>query len=461
MSIFQKPVFFTRLSVMSSLNREIGGIFKKSIVNKTCLMFVSIHICDLCQVPLWIYVRSCTQNSGWNWDENMYTKCESILVLIWHFGFCLKLKKKNLRLAVVVAVDRPALAAAKPAGQDADVGAPKSCVAEGIQHGVDSWIDVAEIVGNLPQRVRDVYSRQLFAQQTIQDGQDAVGQPCQNERQQNGAQRFGRLALLFFLRALLFVMLLSDPLGQRVRRGHGVGRVRQRSMALGFDERPRHKLGVQRQLAYLINFWPALTSGRGRCGFGHANRVRVWRHAHAQLVRRAQSARSAHWPISLGLRHQLLNRRSGGLDQLVVLVQRWIVIGGGAVHMSATPSSPLWRGRELDEYRVNRLRVHRRIVTAHTSIDRRLGRGHRVRGCIVATPTSRPRCPAAAAGYFRYLLSALLFAHSQWAGLLVTPMGVRIPDLVDGGTFLNWRFQAAGRGVTFTRGLVANVSTWV
>lgn len=81
--------------------------------------------------------------------------------------------------------------------QDHLEGGAESLVAQSVAHGVDGAVDVAEPVAHRPQGVWDA----VFAEGADQH-HDVVRRPCDDESQQDGAQRLGRFLLLHQRHAL-------------------------------------------------------------------------------------------------------------------------------------------------------------------------------------------------------------------------------------------------------------------
>ena len=103
------------------------------------------------------------------------------------------------------------------AGEDADVGSPERGVTQGVADGIDRAVDVTEVVGKVPQFRRETVVF-VARRQRLEQRQYVVRRPRQNESQQDGRQRFGRLALLPLL-LILLLRLLVGLLGRRSRRG--------------------------------------------------------------------------------------------------------------------------------------------------------------------------------------------------------------------------------------------------
>ncbi len=178
------------------------------------------------------------------------------------------------RLSVVISVDGLSGLGRPPAGEDPDVGSAKGGVAERVQDRVHRGVDVAEVVGEVPQHGGDVVVSSLLAQDGADDDQHAVGGPGHDEGQEDGAQRLGRLAvLLLFAGGLLGLggspdhpRQLWTPPGRRAAAATAgqSGRVGSGSRLLGEAggslvrrrRRPqqllRHQLRVQRQPRYVL-----------------------------------------------------------------------------------------------------------------------------------------------------------------------------------------------------------------
>jgi len=91
---------------------------------------------------------------------------------------------------VVNASDHALAIACVPfAGEDADVGASKGGIAEGIAHGIYGRVDVAEGIKEIPQLGR--YAVRAGGQ-WLDQHQNVVRCPRDDEAQQNGRQGFGR-----------------------------------------------------------------------------------------------------------------------------------------------------------------------------------------------------------------------------------------------------------------------------
>ena len=87
--------------------------------------------------------------------------------------------------------------------EDAHVRPAEGRVAERVAHRVDGAVDVAQVVEEVPERGRDAVRAR---RQRLEQHQDVVRRPRDDERQQDGAQRLGRL-LLGFLLLRLFLLL--------------------------------------------------------------------------------------------------------------------------------------------------------------------------------------------------------------------------------------------------------------
>lgn len=91
------------------------------------------------------------------------------------------------------------------AHQDVPEGGPEGLVAEGVAHGVDRAVDVAQPVPEGPQGPRDA-----VLAKGVHQHHDVVRQPRGDEREQDGAERPRRLPVVGFL----LVLALADlPLG--------------------------------------------------------------------------------------------------------------------------------------------------------------------------------------------------------------------------------------------------------
>lgn len=105
---------------------------------------------------------------------------------------------------VVDASDHALAVAGVPlAGEDADVGAPEGGVAQSVAHGVDGRVDVAQGVEEVPQLSGDAVRA---GGQRLDQHQDVVRRPCDDEAKQDGRQRFGRLRFLALLLRLLLLL---------------------------------------------------------------------------------------------------------------------------------------------------------------------------------------------------------------------------------------------------------------
>lgn len=163
-------------------------------------------------------------NRGLN-IKNQYclSKCSLSLVLVFAFAnnfiFIFNSIGDTMRIQIdvtlVVYASDHALAVARVplAGEDADVGAPEGGVAQGVAHGVDGRVDVAQGVEEVPQL--GGYAVRAGGQRLDQH-QDVVRRPCDDEAQQDGRQCFGRLRLLAFLLRLLLLLGRIPRIQQRM-----------------------------------------------------------------------------------------------------------------------------------------------------------------------------------------------------------------------------------------------------
>lgn len=87
------------------------------------------------------------------------------------------------------------------AGENSNVGAAERGIAQGVAHGIDERIDVAQGVEKVPQLLRDAVARG----QRFDEHQNVVRRPRDDEAEQNGRQRFGRLHFLALLLGFLFL----------------------------------------------------------------------------------------------------------------------------------------------------------------------------------------------------------------------------------------------------------------
>ncbi len=68
-----------------------------------------------------------------------------------------------------------------PTGQNSDIGTSKGGIAKSIENRVDSGVDVAKVVGKLPHDLRDELVGRLLAQDGVEDDENAVGSPRDDE----------------------------------------------------------------------------------------------------------------------------------------------------------------------------------------------------------------------------------------------------------------------------------------
>ena len=151
-------------------------------------------------------------------------------------------------LSVVVSVERLSGVRPPPASENTNVGSTKRGVAERVQDRVDGWIDVAEVVGKLPQNQGDVFVRRLLAQHTVQDDEHAVRGPCDDEGKQDGAQRFCGFAILLLLARLLRLRGLFGGAGN-VEGGH----LRRQAVVLDADQLLGDESRVQWKLRDVVH----------------------------------------------------------------------------------------------------------------------------------------------------------------------------------------------------------------
>lgn len=98
------------------------------------------------------------------------------------------------------------------AGEDSNVGASERGVAQCVANGIDGAVDVTEVVGEVPQFGRETVVL-VARRQRLEQSQDVVWRPRQDERQQDGRQRFGRLPLLSLFLVLLLRFLVGFFIG--------------------------------------------------------------------------------------------------------------------------------------------------------------------------------------------------------------------------------------------------------
>ena len=98
-------------------------------------------------------------------------------------------------LAIVVSVSWLFVWRSPLEGQYSDVSPPEGRIAQSIAERIDGGVDIAETVGDVPHHLRD-HVALVLAQDGLHDGQHVVRGPGEDEDQQDGGQRLGRLALL-------------------------------------------------------------------------------------------------------------------------------------------------------------------------------------------------------------------------------------------------------------------------
>lgn len=117
-------------------------------------------------------------------------------------------------LAIVVSVSWLFVWRSPLEGQYSDVSPPEGRVAQSIAERIDGGVDIAETVGDVPHHLRD-HVALVLAQDGLHDGQHVVRGPGQDEDQQDGGQRLGRLPLLpLLLRGLLQFVLAREGAGR-------------------------------------------------------------------------------------------------------------------------------------------------------------------------------------------------------------------------------------------------------
>ena len=117
-------------------------------------------------------------------------------------------------LAIVVSVSWLFVWRSPLEGQYSDVSPPEGRIAQSIAERIDGGVDIAETVGDVPHHLRD-HVALVLAQDGLHDGQHVVRGPGQDEDQQDGGQRLGRLPLLpLLLRGLLQFVLAREGAGR-------------------------------------------------------------------------------------------------------------------------------------------------------------------------------------------------------------------------------------------------------
>ena len=117
-------------------------------------------------------------------------------------------------LAIVVSVSWLFVWRSPLEGQYSDVSPPEGRVAQSIAERIDGGVDITETVGDVPHHLRD-HVALVLAQDGLHDGQHVVRGPGQDEDQQDGGQRLGRLPLLpLLLRGLLQFVLAREGAGR-------------------------------------------------------------------------------------------------------------------------------------------------------------------------------------------------------------------------------------------------------
>lgn len=97
--------------------------------------------------------------------------------------------------------------------QDAQVRSPEAGVAQGVTHRIYGGVYVAQVVEEIPQLRGDARARRRHR---LQQHQDVVRRPRDDEGQQDGGERLGGLLVrLLLLRLLLLLALVLGRVGQQ------------------------------------------------------------------------------------------------------------------------------------------------------------------------------------------------------------------------------------------------------
>lgn len=137
-------------------------------------------------------------------------------------------------------------------GENSPVRPSEVGVAQGVTDGVDGTVQVTQPVSEVVQ-----FSADALVYEGIDDGEDVVRSPGDDEGQEDGAEGLGRLALL-----LLPVSLLLRPLGPRRPR-----RRRRRSDRDPLTERPANRRRSRLLRRSRTHRQAALVDGGGRAVF--------------------------------------------------------------------------------------------------------------------------------------------------------------------------------------------------
>ena len=83
--------------------------------------------------------------------------------------------KSQARIStIVVSVDRLSIMRAKAASEYSDVSSPEWCITKCVEHRVDGRIDVAQVVGPLPDGIEDHIFLKLPGENRLNKNQDTV-----------------------------------------------------------------------------------------------------------------------------------------------------------------------------------------------------------------------------------------------------------------------------------------------
>ena len=70
--------------------------------------------------------------------------------------------------------------------ENSDISSSKGCIAKCIAERIDGGVDIAQTIGNIPERFWNNLITRLWSKDALHDGQHVVRSPGQDEHKENG-----------------------------------------------------------------------------------------------------------------------------------------------------------------------------------------------------------------------------------------------------------------------------------